>query len=87
MIMQPNPWLDAFQKNVAELISKSPAADVERNVRAFMGQAFTKLDLVTREEFDVQADLLKQTLSRVDLLERQLQALEQRVTALENAKG
>jgi BMFP domain-containing protein YqiC len=85
--MQPNPWLDAFQKNVAELISKSPAADVERNVRAFMGQAFTKLDLVTREEFDVQADLLKQTLSRVDVLERQLQALEQRVTALENAKG
>jgi len=85
--MQPNPWLDTFQKNVAELISKSPAADVERNVRAFMGQAFTKLELVTREEFDVQADLLKQTLSRVNVLERQLQALEQRVTALENAKG
>ncbi len=85
--MQPNPWLEAFQKNVADLISRSPAADVERNVRAFMGQAFTKLELATREEFDVQADLLAQVISRSQALEQQLQALEQRVTALENNKG
>lgn len=85
--MQPNPWLDAFQKNVSELIAKSPAADVERNVRAFMGQAFSKMDLVTREEFDIQADLLRQSMNRADGLERQVQALEQRVTALENNKG
>jgi len=85
--MQPNPWLDAFQKNVSELIAKSPAADVERNVRAFMGQAFNKMDLVTREEFDVQADLLVRSIARADALEKQVQALEQRVTALENNKG
>jgi BMFP domain-containing protein YqiC len=85
--MQPNPWLDAFQKNVSELIAKSPAADVERNVRAFMGQAFNKMDLVTREEFDIQADLLGRAIARADALEKQVQALEQRVTALENNKG
>jgi len=85
--MQPNPWLDAFQKNVADLIARSPATDVERNVRAFMGQAFTKLELVTREEFDIQTDLLTQVIARSQALEQQVQALEQRVTALENNRG
>ncbi len=85
--MQQNPWLDAFQKNVSELISRSPAADVERNVRAFMTQAFGKLELVTREEFDIQSDLLRQAIAKAEGLEKQIQALEQRVTALENSKG
>uniref|UniRef100_UPI004047590D accessory factor UbiK family protein n=1 Tax=Orrella sp. TaxID=1921583 RepID=UPI004047590D len=85
--MQSNPWLDAFQKNVSELIAKSPAADVERNLRGFMGQAFTKMDLVAREEFDIQADLLAQAMSRANDLEKQFQALEQRLTAMENNKG
>lgn len=85
--MQQNPWLDAFQKNVSELISRSPAADVERNVRAFMTQAFGKLELVTREEFEIQSDLLRQAIAKAEGLEKQIQALEQRVTALENSKG
>ena len=85
--MQTNPWLDALQKNVSELIAQSPAADVERNVRGFMGQAFTKMDLVTREEFDIQADMLAQAMTRATNLEKQLQALEQRLTAMENSKG
>ncbi len=85
--MQSNPWLDAFQKNVSDLIAKSPAADVERNLRGFMGQAFTKMDLVTREEFDIQADMLAQAMSRANDLEKQFQALEQRLTAMENNKG
>ena len=85
--MQPNPWLDAVQKNVSELIARSPAADAEKNVRAFMTQAFGKLELVTREEFDIQSDLLRQAIAKTEGLERQIQALEQRVAALENNKG
>jgi ubiquinone biosynthesis accessory factor UbiK len=85
--MQTNPWLDAFQKNVSDLIARSPAAEVERNVKAFMTQAFSKLELVTREEFDIQSDLLRQALEKANGLERQIQALEQRMTALENSKG
>ena len=50
-------WMEDIQKNISDLIARSPAADVEKNVRAMMAQAFTKMDLVTREEFDVQADL------------------------------
>lgn len=57
-------------KNVSDLIAQSPAADVERNVRGFMGQAFTKMDLVTREEFDIQADMLTQAVARASNLEK-----------------
>jgi ubiquinone biosynthesis accessory factor UbiK len=85
--MQTNPWLDAFQKNVSDLIARSPAAEVERNVKAFMTQAFSKLELVTREEFDIQSELLRQAIEKANGLERQIQALEQRMTALENSKG
>jgi BMFP domain-containing protein YqiC len=49
-----------------------------------MGQAFNRMDLVTREEFDVQADLLKHANVRIEALEQQLHALETRVAALEH---
>jgi len=81
--MKSTAWLEEFQKNVSELIAKSPAADIERNVKAFMGQAFNRMDLVTREEFDVQADMLSRALVRSDTLEQQLHALEVRVASLE----
>jgi len=79
--MNRMPWMDDFQKNLADLIAKSPAADVERNVRAMMSQAFTKMDLVTREEFDVQADLLARTRARVDQLAAQVESLQAERTA------
>ena len=85
--MKSNPWLETVQKNVSDLIARSPAADVERNVKAFMTQAFDKLDLVTREEFDIQSDLLRQSIHKIEGLERQILALEQRVAALENTRG
>lgn len=74
--MNRMPWMEDFRKNLADLIAKSPAADVERNVRAIMSQAFTKMDLVTREEFDVQADLLARTRARVDQLAAQVESLQ-----------
>ncbi len=85
--MKQSNWLEEFQKNVSDLIARSPAADIERNVKAFMAQAFSRMDLVTREEFDVQADLLAQALKRADDLEKQLQALEQRITVMENERS
>jgi len=46
-----------------------------------MSQAFTKMDLVTREEFDVQADLLARTRARVDQLAAQVESLQAERTA------
>jgi len=73
-----NDWVNEFQKNMSELIARSPAADIERNMRAFMTQAFSRLDLVTREEFDVQVQLLEKAIQRINALESRLDALEGR---------
>lgn len=82
--MNQTNWLETMQKNVSELIAKSPAADLEKNLKSFTTQAFNKLDLVTREEFDIQAELINQLVARVEALDKQLQAAEQRIVALEN---
>ena len=81
-----NAWFEEFQKNVSDLIARSPAADIERNVKAFMGQAFNKMDLITRDEFDIQVDMLMRVQERATLLEEQVQQLEQRMTLLEGPK-
>lgn len=74
--MTRNDWMDEFQRNLSDLIARSPAADIERNAKAFMAQTFSRLDLVTREEFDIQAQLLERALARVAALEQRLDALE-----------
>jgi len=71
-----NDWFEDVQKNISDLIAKSPAADIERNVKAMMAQTFTRLDLVTREEFDTQTELLERALGRIAALENRVQALE-----------
>lgn len=75
--MQRTDWIEDFQKNISELIAKTPAADIERNVKAMMTQTFSRLDLVTREEFDIQAQVLERALTRIAQLEQRVQALEQ----------
>ena len=82
-----NEWVEDFQKNISELIARSPAADIERNMKAFMTQTFSRLDLVTREEFDIQAQLLEKALQRITALESRLDQLEGRRPASAAAPG
>jgi len=73
-------FLDELNKRIGELIAASPARDVEKNVRALLSSAFTRLDLVTREEFDVQQEVLRRTREK-------LQEMEGRVAAMEAAQA
>ena len=57
-------------------MAQSPAADLERNLRAMLGAAFTRLDLVSREEFDIQREVLARTRARLAELEKQVAVLE-----------
>ena len=50
--------------------------DLEKNLRAAAQATFNKLDLVTREEFDVQSKLLARSRAKIDLLEKQVAELE-----------
>ena len=71
--------LEDFGNKMSALLANSPAKDIEENAKAMVSGLVGKLDLVTREEFDIQAQLLARTREK-------LQALEARVAALENAR-
>jgi len=61
---------------ISEVLAASPAKDVEKNLRATLTAFFSRLDLVTREEFDVQAALLERARERLARLEARLAELE-----------
>jgi len=68
--------LDDLSRKIREMAASGPAADAERNLRALLQGVFTKLELVNREEFDVQADLLRRTREKLTQLESRLTELE-----------
>jgi BMFP domain-containing protein YqiC len=68
---------EELNRKVKELVDKSPAKDIEKNLRALMGSAFTKMDLVTREEFDVQQEVLRRTREQLERMEARVAELEQ----------
>jgi BMFP domain-containing protein YqiC len=72
--------LDEMSSRMSSLLASTPAGDIEKNLRAALGSLFAKLDLVTREEFDVQREVLARTRAK-------LQALEVRVAELEAARA
>ena len=53
--------------------------DIEKNLRATLDAAFSKMDLVTREEFDIQASLLSRTREKLEGLQEKLSALEKQL--------
>lgn len=55
------------------------AQDVEKNLRAALSAALKRLDLVTREELDVQMQVLARTRERLEALEKQVTELERRL--------
>ena len=53
--------------------------DFEKNLRATLNATFSKMDLVTREEFDIQASLLSRTREKLEGLQEKLSALEEQL--------
>ena len=68
--------IDEISGRIKEVMARTPVADIERNVRAMLGSAFARLDLVTREEFDLQAAVLARTREKLTALEARLAELE-----------
>jgi ubiquinone biosynthesis accessory factor UbiK len=65
-------FFEEINARISEIIAASPAKDIEKNLKAMMTAMFTKLDLVTREEFDVQMQVLQRTREKLDALEARL---------------
>lgn len=70
--------IDEIASKISRMVSETPAADIEKNLHALLRGAFTKLELVSREEFDIQAQVLQRTREQLDALEQRLAELEDR---------
>lgn len=74
-----NPkFLDEMSARMSSLLAATPAGDIEKNMRAALAGVFAKLDLVTREEFDVQREVLARTRAKLETLEARVAELEAR---------
>lgn len=71
-------FLDDLQSRVSDLVRQTPAADLQKNLKALLTQQFARLELVTREEFDTQAKVLARARSKLDELELRIAELERR---------
>jgi len=68
--------INEISNKIKDVVSSSPLGDVEKNLNALLRGVFTKMELVTREEFEVQAEVLRNTRQKLALLEARLAELE-----------
>ncbi len=71
-----NTLLNDISSKLSALIANSPLQDVEKNMKTVLSSAFSRLDLVTREEFDIQREVLARTRAKLEALEARIAELE-----------
>ena len=74
--------LDEIAARIGQALQNSPAKDLENNVKAMLTTSLARLDLVTRQEFDVQREVLTRTREKVAALEGRVAALEARAAGV-----
>jgi hypothetical protein len=78
-IIMPTETIDRLARKLAEALPeglRSVRDDLEQNFRSVLDSGLARLDLVTREEFDVQQAVLARTRQKLDALERRVSSLE-----------
>jgi hypothetical protein len=73
--------LDELARKISQAIGESPAKDVEKNIKALLQNALQRLDLIPREEFELQTQVLRRTREKLEALEARVETLEARRTA------
>ena len=68
--------INDLSSKINVIIKNSPLQEVEKNINALIRGAFTKMELVSREEFDVQAEVLRKAREQLANLEEKLSTLE-----------
>jgi hypothetical protein len=69
-------FLEDISAGISRMLAATPAADIEKNLRALLTAQLAKLDLVTRTDFDIQCELLERAQARLVQLESRLAELE-----------
>ncbi len=81
-MLPPKAFLDTLSEQATRLLSQEgpiAPAELEKQLKALLQSAFSKLDLVSREEFEGQMLVLARTRKRLEALEKQVQTLEQQL--------
>ncbi len=68
-----------LSNKIKELVKDSPISDMEDNINALLKGTFTKMDLINREEYDVQTEVLKKTRAKVEALETKIKDIEKKL--------
>jgi BMFP domain-containing protein YqiC len=68
--------LEDLSARLARLGADGPAQDLEKNARALLSGLLARLDFVSREEFEVQREVLARTREKLQALQARLDALE-----------
>lgn len=71
-------FLENISAQISAALAATPAADIEKNLRAMLTSSFARLDLVTREDFEVQKEILARAQARLATLEAKIAELEGR---------
>lgn len=74
--MLNSAFLQELSIKIKELFKNSPANDLDRNIHALIQGALTKMELISREEYDVQTEVLKHTREKLNALEEKLKTIE-----------
>ena len=78
--MEKKKFFEDLQSSIGQMIEDSPVKDIEKKVRALITQALSRLDMVTREEFDWQTQAITQLREQVTALQTRLNALEKQIS-------
>ena len=76
--MNEKRFFDDLSERLNEALRNSPALDIEKNLRALLASWFDRMDLVMRDEFEVQKRLLEAAQTRLAALEARLAEIERR---------
>ena len=68
--------IQEISDKIREVIRNSPIEDMENNINALLKSIFTKMDLINREEFDIQTEVLRKTRLKLEAMEAKLRELE-----------
>ena len=74
-------FLSELSARLAELAATNPAKDLEKNFRGMLSSAFARLELVSREEYDVQSQVLLRAREKLAVLEKRMEELEARLAS------
>lgn len=73
--------LNDLSNKIKEISQDSPLSDTNKNMNALIKSVLTKMELISREEFDIQSQILHQTQAKLAELESKLVALEAQLIA------